>query len=206
MRVNQEEHLKHAWRVHRLLPDLRIEDVWLLPVTLEAGDTLGELNAAFVQALEKTATTGAAGWLFKLRFFLGRLFGWENHERAEEALPAGSIRERYVRQEGLTQLRVDAQGFGDFVPVYDLGVEILSEIENKTVLAAAHFGRVPRQDGTYGVQMTVYVKPKGRLGAAYMQLIKPFRLLIVYPAMLKLIGQQWAHYKQRKVTAAPAPA
>ncbi|HAA18915.1 MAG TPA: DUF2867 domain-containing protein [Cytophagales bacterium] len=201
MRIAKAEHLKQPWRVHELLPDLRIEDVWELPVTLEGGQSLEELNTAFVQALERTATTGAAGALFRLRFFLGRVFGWEHEAKAREALPAGSIRERYAQQEGLSDLEVEAEGFGDFVPVYSLPNEMLSEIENKTVLAAAHFGRVPRPDGTYGVQMTVYVKPKGWFGAFYMQLIKPFRLLIVYPAMLRLIGQQWENYLRRQAAA-----
>ena len=200
MRVNKEENLKYAWRVHRLLPDLRIEDVWVLPVELEADQHIGALNAAFVQALEKTASSGLVGWLFRLRFFLGKVFGWEDAAKAKETLPVGSIRERYANQEGLSTLDVDFKGFGDFVPVYSLKEEMLSEIENVTVLAAVHFGRVLRENGKYGVQMTVYVKPKGLLGEVYMIFIKPFRLLIVYPVMLKLIGHQWEKFQQRKVS------
>ncbi|MEQ8470681.1 MAG: DUF2867 domain-containing protein [Marinoscillum sp.] len=200
MRIDKQEHLNRAWRVHRLLPDLRIEDVWDLPVEMEANQYIGELNAAFVEALEKTASTGIAGWLFKLRFFLGKVFGWEDADKAIEAMPSGSIRARYAKQEGLSQLDIDAKGFGDFVPVYDLKEEMLSEIENVTVLAAAHFGRVPRENGKYGVTMTIYVKPKGWFGEVYMLLIKPFRLLFVYPVMLKLIGRQWEKFQQQKVS------
>ncbi len=199
MRVNKEEHLKHAWRVHGLLPDLRIEDVWLLPVEMEPDTSIGELNAAFVKALEDTSSKGVAGWLFRLRFFLGRIFGWEDAAKAKELLPAGSIRARYASEEGLSALNVDYEGFGDFVPVYSFHEEMLSEIENETVLAAAHFGKVPNGLGKQGVQMTIYVKPKGWFGAFYMQLIKPFRLLIVYPFMLRLIGRQWEKYQKQKV-------
>lgn len=199
MRINKEEHLKHAWRVHELLPDLRIEDVWLLPVEMEPDEAIGELNAAFVQALEKTSSKGLAGWLFRFRFFLGKVFGWENAEKAKELLPEGSIRARYAVKEGVPSLDADLEGFGDFVPVYGFQEEMLSEIENETVLAAAHFGKVPNGLGKFGVQMTVYVKPKGWFGAFYMQLIKPFRLLIVYPFMLRLIGQQWEKYRKQKV-------
>ncbi|MEQ9304569.1 MAG: DUF2867 domain-containing protein, partial [Marinoscillum sp.] len=177
--------------------------VWVLPVEMDADQYIGELNAAFVQALEKTASSGLAGWLFRLRFFLGKVFGWEDRAKGKETLPAGSIRERYANQEGLSGLDVDSSGFGDFVPVYDLKEEMLSEIENVTVLAAVHFGRVPKAHGKYEVQMTVYVKPKGLFGAVYMLLIKPFRLLIVYPAMLKLIGRQWEKFQQRKVSGEP---
>jgi len=74
--------------------------------------------------------------------------------------------------------------------------EALSEIENETVHAAVHFGKVPTSHDTYGVNMTVYVKPKGLLGSAYMQLIKPFRLFIVYPIMLKVIDNHWQKHQQ----------
>ena len=204
MRINKEEHLKHAWRVHKLLPDLRIEDVWLLPVELEPDQSVVELNHAFVQALGETSNKGLAGMLFRLRFFLGRVFGWEDADKANEALPEGSIRERYAHQEGLSALDVGFEGFADFVPVYGNRKEMLSEIENETVLVAAHFGRVPNGQGKYAVQMTVYVKPKGRFGAFYMQLIKPFRRWIVYPYLLKMIGGQWKAYQQRSISMAEA--
>lgn len=196
MRIAKEEHLKHHWRVHRLLPDLSIEDVWALPVALRPDQNISELNRVFKQALEKTSATGLAGWLFRLRFYLGKVFGWDDTPTATEALPAGSIRARYALQEGVTELEVDDQGSG-FVPVYQLKDEMLSEIENKTVLAAVHFGRVAKGDGQFGVQMTVYVKPKGLFGTVYMWLIKPFRLLVVYPVMLKLIGREWEKFQQQ---------
>ncbi len=203
MRINKEEHLKHAWRVHRLLPDLRIEDVWELPLEMKANQEIGELHQAFTKALEKTATTGMAGALFRFRFFLGKVFGWEDADKAREQLPVGSIRERFARQEGMSVHEMSSSSFGGFVPVYDLKEEMLSEIENKTVLAAAHFGRVAKAEGKYGVQMTVYVKPKGWFGAFYMALIKPFRLMIVYPTMLSLMGRQWRKHQSENVTPIP---
>jgi hypothetical protein len=35
------------------------------------------------------------------------------------------------------------------------------------------------------------VKPNGLLGTGYMAAIKPFRHLIVYPAMMREIGRSW---------------
>jgi hypothetical protein len=35
------------------------------------------------------------------------------------------------------------------------------------------------------------VKPNGRFGTAYMAAIRPFRHLIVYPAMLRGIEREW---------------
>jgi hypothetical protein len=40
--------------------------------------------------------------------------------------------------------------------------------------------------------MAVLVKPNGLLGSAYMAAITPFRHLVVYPAMLRAIGREWA--------------
>jgi hypothetical protein len=37
----------------------------------------------------------------------------------------------------------------------------------------------------------VYVKPRGRLGAAYMTLIRPFRHRVVYPALMRQIARAW---------------
>jgi hypothetical protein len=39
--------------------------------------------------------------------------------------------------------------------------------------------------------MAVLVKPNGLLGTAYLAAIRPFRHLIVYPAMLRRIERAW---------------
>ena len=55
-----------------------------------------------------------------------------------------------------------------------------------------HLGWVPDGSGTYRGQMAVLVKPNGLLGKAYMELIKPFRHLIVYPGLIRQAGREWA--------------
>ena len=42
--------------------------------------------------------------------------------------------------------------------------------------------------------MAILVKPNGLPGAAYMAAIKPFRYLIVYPAMLRTWERRWEHH------------
>ena len=54
-----------------------------------------------------------------------------------------------------------------------------------------HVGWVPDGTGGYRGQMAVLVKRSGLFGTAYMAAIRPFRHLIVYPAMLRQIGQEW---------------
>jgi hypothetical protein len=39
--------------------------------------------------------------------------------------------------------------------------------------------------------MAVLVKRNGLLGTAYMAAIRPFRHVLVYPAMIKGIGRRW---------------
>ncbi|MEV0708093.1 DUF2867 domain-containing protein [Nocardia aurea] len=43
----------------------------------------------------------------------------------------------------------------------------------------------------YHGQMAVLVKPDGLFGRVYMTMIDPFRYLLVYPALLRLIGRGW---------------
>ena len=54
-----------------------------------------------------------------------------------------------------------------------------------------HLGWVPDRGGRYRGQMAVLVKPNGPFGNAYMAAIKPFRHLIVYPAMIREIEREW---------------
>jgi Protein of unknown function (DUF2867) len=62
-------------------------------------------------------------------------------------------------------------------------------------------GWVQDQTGGYRGQMAVLVKRNGLLGSAYMAAIKPFRHLIVYPAMMREIERSW-----RAPAGDPAPA
>ena len=55
-----------------------------------------------------------------------------------------------------------------------------------------HLAWVEQGDGRYQGQMAVYVKPRGLLGQAYMALIKPFRYLVVYPALMRQIEREWS--------------
>jgi hypothetical protein len=64
-----------------------------------------------------------------------------------------------------------------------------------------HVGWVPDGNGGYRGQMAVLVKPNGRLGSAYMAAIRPFRHLIVYPPLMRLIGRTWRQAaRERKRT------
>jgi len=193
MRIDPKEHNKHPWISHKLLHDFKVEDVWQLPVILQPEHSLSLVQEQFSKATRKIESKGPAGLLFRLRFFLGRIFKWDEKVKITRIIP-GSIRERYAQAEALNYEQLPDPGDGNFIPVYNLNEESLAEIENATVHAAIHLGRTPLDEQTFTVQMTIYVKAKGIFGHIYMWLIKPFRWLIVYPTLMRVIGKSWEQY------------
>jgi hypothetical protein len=90
-----------------------------------------------------------------------------------------------------------------FTSLYLLHDEWAAEIANRTVHGVMHLGWVPDGAGGYRGQMAVLVKPNGLLGTVYMAAIKPFRYLIVYPALMREIGRDW---RTHATDPTPAPA
>jgi hypothetical protein len=78
-----------------------------------------------------------------------------------------------------------------FVHLYRTEDEYAAELSNRTVHAVLHLAWVGQGDGHYQGQMAVYVKPRGLFGKGYMALIKPFRYLVVYPALMRHIERAW---------------
>jgi hypothetical protein len=191
IKVSPQQHFKHPWQVHALCADFELEDVWLIPVELSAQHSLEMFISQFKKAETKLLKKGTAGLLFKLRLALGKLLGWDAQPDPNRE---GSIRLLYARQKGLTVSQLPHPGNEMFVPVFQLENEVLSEIENDTVHATLHFGRVPIRENVWGIQMAVLVKPKGWFGKAYMLFIKPFRLWIVYPAMMRAASKMWKQF------------
>src|SRR6266540_996375 len=79
----------------------------------------------------------------------------------------------------------------ELAPDFRLEDEFAAEIANRTVHGILHLGWVPDETGGYRGQMAVLVKPNGLFGTAYMAAIKPFRYLIVYPALMRTIEREW---------------
>jgi hypothetical protein len=86
--------------------------------------------------------------------------------------------------------------------VYQLPDECALELANRTMHGVCHFGWVPI-DGEYELRMAVLVKPNGRFGRQYMAAIKPFRHLIVYPAMARQWDRAWRQRSDAHDTSAP---
>ncbi|KAA0017400.1 DUF2867 domain-containing protein [Antrihabitans cavernicola] len=195
-RLPIEEHTRRPWRIHEITRDFEVEDVWVFrtpgagpddfPVMLDALRASGGLdnNPMLVELL------------FEVRWKLGALFGWDKPgEGVGARIP--SLLDRLP-----LDLRQDSAGAPvpgtPFTQVYELPDEVAMELGNKTVHAIAHFSWVQSDAGEYQLQMAVLVKPNGLFGQLYMAGIKPFRYLIVYPAMTRKWEQAW---RNRAVTS-----
>ncbi len=137
--------------------------------------------------------------LWQARDLLGKWFGLgrisETDDGATGHLPIPGATETTLADRLPDDLRgtVADLDFGSvpFVPLYRTDREFAAEISNQTVHGVLHLAWVDLGQGRFQGQMAVYVKPRGRFGKAYMAFIKPFRYLIVYPALLRQIERRW---------------
>ncbi len=192
-KIDNDQHRNHPLRVHGLLSDFELKDVWQPKISLASVHSIQLFMDQFAKTNTQLLNQSIAGLLFKIRFFIGRLFKWDEKTLQNQLIP-GSIRHRYAQQENLTYADLPHPGSESFIPVYQLENEFLSEIENSTVHGALHLSRIPSGHDTWAIHMTVYVKPKGWLGKFYMALITPFRLWIVYPALMRAVRKNWEAY------------
>ncbi len=186
MRRSAADHLAQPWRVHAHARDFELLDVWRYPIEVPDDVSL-ETIEAFLAKTQRELLSGRspAALLFALRSKLGALFGWDDPESAS-------------RHEGEI----------GFEPVYATPEEQLSQIENATVHALLHLGRVPstKSDGRcWSPQMAVYIRPRGLLGRIYMAAITPFRRWLVYPAMLRAAARAWPDELRRLRSEASEP-
>jgi len=188
MRLPDSEHTSRPWRIHELTQDFRLEDVWALPTPGGPKDfpRLVEMIAAGDTA--ETASRPARA-LWSLRWKLGEIFGWDDAD--PQSLPKWQkLRDRLPEdlREAPSGPDFDVLPFTSVYLLYD---EWAAEIANKTVHGVMHVSWVEDGSGGYRGQMAVYVKPNGLLGNAYMAAIKPFRYLVVYPAIQRQLKRRW---------------
>ena len=186
----------HPWRIREITQDFTLEDVWALPAYGGAEDferLLGQTLASDPADTESLPTRV----LWVVRDLLGRVFGLGRISAPGEAgpLPIPGTNETSLSQRLPADLRGTAADLHfrslPFVPVFRTDTEFAAEISNRTVHAVLHLAWVDQGEGRYQGQLAVFVKPRGRLGQGYMTLIKPFRLWIVYPAMMRRVERVW---------------
>jgi hypothetical protein len=181
-------HTSRAWRIHQLTPDFRLEDVWALP-TPGGKEDFASLVNQFAWGDPSRSLPGVARALWALRTKLGEVLGWDRPE-AGTGSRVPSLRERLP-----DDLREAPSGPAfttlPFTSLYLLEDEWAAEAANRTMHGVLHLAWVENPAGGYRGQMAVLVKPNGLLGSAYMAAIRPFRHLIVYPALMRQTERAW---------------
>jgi len=199
MRRPIEDHRNPTWRVHDHATDFDLLDVWRFPIRLEADVPLATVLDFLTEVNSELRTgNGMAAQLFRLRGWLGRVFGWDGNASYPESV---SVVDRGAA-ETASGIESETPSYLGFEPVYSTQDEMLFELENATVHALMHLGRVEleegRSAGEWAPQMGVYVKRRGLLGRLYMAAITPFRHLIVYPTMMRAAARAWPGFAARK--------
>jgi Protein of unknown function (DUF2867) len=203
MRLPNADHESRPWRIREIAPDFILEDVWALPVHGGAGDfqSLIEIAVSSDPAHAESLPTRVL-WNLRDRLgswlHLGRISTPSDggREGAADELPIPGEHEVSLAGRLPADLRDTAADLRfaslPFKALYRTDVEFAAELSNRTVHGVMHLAWVDQGAGIYQGQMAVYVKPRGPLGKGYMELIKPFRYWIIYPALMRQIERTWS--------------
>jgi hypothetical protein len=163
--------------------------VWAFSTPGAGPDDFPAMLSALRAAGGLDKNTPLVRFLFAVRWKLGAVFGWDEPEEGL-AGRVESLCDRLPRD-----LRQDVAGTAvpntPFTMVYELHDECALELANKTVHDICHLGWVPTDNGEYELRMAALVKTNGLFGRLYMAAIKPFRYLIVYPALTRQWERAW---------------
>ena len=177
-----------TWRIHEITPDFRLYGVWDLPTPGGAGD-FPKLVHLFTDGTAARTHSPITRLLFAIRWKLGALLHWDG----AGAGVGGRVQSLRMRLPSDLRGAPPGPSFSalPFSPVFLLEHEAAAEMANRTVHGVLHLRWVPDGAGGYHGQMAVLVKPNGWLGRVYMAGISPFRHLLVYPSLMRGIGEGW---------------
>jgi hypothetical protein len=182
MRVPPDEYLALHLRAHELLRDVPLYDVSI--VDLPGG---GEgRTLADIRALDEAAPPSRISRaLYGLRYFLGRLFGWDR----KPIRPEQSFVSRLAESDRRDSTIVPGTREGAFIVLYELSNEAVRETRNATVHGFISTALRRRGDG-YRLYLAIYVERVSWITKPYLIAIEPFRR-VLYPAMLRRIRLAW---------------
>jgi hypothetical protein len=185
-RISTREFERLPLRVHDFLADVPLHDVWAVDLPrVRSGITLAE----FVRAGGGRPFTlsPVVGVLLRIRFFVGRLLGWD---REPDAIVRETFATRLTAADVAKSVAPAGTREGPFRLVYRFENEQLLEVINRTAHAAA-LSALVETSTAYRFYFGVYVRSVGPLTPVYMVLIEPFRRLIVYPSLLRGVRTTW---------------
>jgi hypothetical protein len=196
MRLPATAHTSQPWRIHAIARDFRLEDVWELPWR-GGPDDFPRLVEQMASMDPSRGSSRTVRTLFAIRRRVGELLGWDDPE-AGVGFGVPTVRDRLPAdlRDAAPSPAPDALPFS---PLYATDDEWAAETANRTMHGILHLGRVPDPAGGFRAQLAILVKPNGLLGSAYMAAIRPFRHLIVYPAMMREAEREWeaSHSRSR---------
>ena len=177
------EYLAMKLRVHELLQDVPLYDVWAVDLP---GGGAGR-SVADIRALDSaTAPSRVVNALYGLRHCLGRAFGWDRVQMTLADSLVSHLSNRDRRDSEIPPGTLD----GSFRVLYQFHNEALSETRNATVHGFVCVALAVTTTG-YRLYWAVYVLPVSWLTRPYLIAIEPFRRFILYPAMLRRIRRAW---------------
>ena len=187
MRVDPADFQKINLRCHAFLDDVRLHDVWAIPLQDGGPDrTMADFRALMLGD-RRPPPSIAVRALFALRWRLGRVLGWDDDGHDP---PDASYVHRLTEADRVQSRVPPGTREGRFRVLYVLRDEALSEIRNATVHGFLALALTHREQG-YVVYMAIYVKAVSRFTPLYMALIDPFRRFVVYPALGRQVQQAW---------------
>jgi hypothetical protein len=201
--ISTHEFERLPLRVHDFLGGVTLHDVWAidLPRT-RSGITLDEFlgtasarSQAGCDCCESDRSrkgslltrSPVVRTLLNIRFFVGRLLGWDREPASTAWEPFTTRLTTADRSKSLTPAGTRE---GLFRVVYHFENEQLLELINRTAHAAALSALVETANA-YRFYFGVYVQNVGRFTPVYMALVDPFRKLIVYPSLLRSVRASW---------------
>ncbi len=184
--ISPEEFERLPLRVHDFLAGVPLHDAWAvdLPRT-RSGITLDEFLRMTSSCL--LTPSPVVRTLLNIRLSVGRLLGWDREPAATAWEPFTT---RLTTDDRSKSLAPAGTREGLFRVVYRFENEQLLELINRTAHAGALSALVETANA-YRFYFGVYVRSVGRFTPVYMALIDPFRKLIVYPSLLRIVRATW---------------
>jgi len=184
--ISPEEFERLPLRVHDFLAGVPLHDAWAvdLPRT-RSGITLDEFLRMTSSCL--LTPSPVVRTLLNIRLSVGRLLGWDREPAATAWEPFTT---RLTTDDRSKSLAPAGTREGLFRVVYRFENEQLLELINRTAHAGALSALVETANA-YRFCFGVYVRSVGRFTPVYMALIDPFRKLIVYPSLLRIVRATW---------------
>ncbi len=181
-------HRGRPWRVHLLVRDFQLEDLWSFDLGDRPATDVREFLASFWNVMGGLSDH----WLSKVRLRVGRTMKWDARDftlpipgctetSVAARLDLDDRRRNLAAEDAPSPLETPR-----LKTVYVFREEALYEFSNDTIHGLLHLALFDT-----GVSLAVYVKHRGLASRVYMAAIWPARHWILYPSLIRKIEAAW---------------